>query len=65
MSDDQFDRFTERARHVLTLGQEEATRLNHNYIGPEHLLLALTREGNGIAAAVLSRKIRGLHGTNG
>src|SRR5579875_2822113 len=54
MSDDQFDLFTERARHVLTLAQEEATRLNHNYIGPEHLLLALARDGEGIAAMVLS-----------
>lgn len=50
---DRFDRFTERARTVLTLSQEEAQRLQHNYIGTEHLLLGLVREGNGIAAKVL------------
>jgi ATP-dependent Clp protease ATP-binding subunit ClpA len=49
-----FDRFTERARKVLTLAQEEAHRFNHNYIGPEHLLLGLTSEGEGVAAKVLS-----------
>ncbi len=50
---DRFDRFTERARRVLTLAQEEAERFNHNYIGTEHLLLGLVREGDGIAARVL------------
>ncbi len=49
-----FDKFTERARKVLTLAQEEATRLNHNYIGTEHLLLGLVREGDGVAARVLA-----------
>jgi ATP-dependent Clp protease ATP-binding subunit ClpC len=49
-----FDRFTERARKVLTLAQEEAQRFNHNYIGTEHLLLGLVREGDGVAAKVLS-----------
>ena len=53
MTGDRFDRFTERARKVLTLAQEEATRFNHNYIGTEHLLLGLVREGEGIAAKVL------------
>src|SRR5918997_3340107 len=48
-----FDKFTERARKVLQLAQEEARRLNHNYIGTEHLLLGLVREGEGIAAGVL------------
>ncbi|HEY8687093.1 MAG TPA: Clp protease N-terminal domain-containing protein, partial [Chloroflexota bacterium] len=48
-----FDRFTERARKVLTLAQEEAQRFNHNYIGTEHLLLGLVREGEGVAAKVL------------
>lgn len=48
-----FDRFTERARRVLTLAQEEAQRLNHNYIGTEHLLLGLVREKEGVAARVL------------
>ncbi|MGH2447612.1 MAG: ATP-dependent Clp protease ATP-binding subunit, partial [Chloroflexota bacterium] len=49
-----FDRFTERARKVLTLAQEEAQRFNHSYIGTEHLLLGLVREGEGVAAKVLS-----------
>ena len=51
---DSFDRFTERARKVLTLAQEEAQRFNHNYISTEHLLLGLVAEGDGIAAKVLS-----------
>ena len=50
---DRFDKFTERARKVLQLAQEEAQRFNHNYIGTEHLLLGLVREGEGIAAGVL------------
>ena len=50
----QFDRFTKRARHVLTLAQEEAQRFQHNYIGTEHLLLGLIGEGEGIAAQVLT-----------
>src|SRR5712675_2457271 len=54
MQNDRFDKFTERARKVLTLAQEEATRFNHNYIGTEHLLLGLVREGEGVAAKVLS-----------
>src|SRR4051812_14378865 len=49
-----FDRFTERARKVLTLAQEEAQRFNHNYIGTEHVLLGLVREAEGVAAIVLS-----------
>ena len=49
-----FDKYTERARSVLTLAQEEAQRLNHNYIGTEHLLLGLVRERGGVAAKVLS-----------
>ncbi len=54
MSDrDRFDKFTERARKVLSLAQEEAQRFQHNYIGTEHLLLALVREGEGVAAKVL------------
>src|SRR3954469_77669 len=51
---DKFDKFTERARKVLTLAQEEAQRFNHNYIGTEHLLLGLVREGDGVAARVLN-----------
>jgi len=50
----QFDKFTERARKVLQLAQEEAQRFNHNYIGTEHLLLGLLREGDGVAARVLN-----------
>ena len=48
-----FEKFTERARKVLSLAQEEAQRLNNNYIGTEHLLLGLVREGEGVAARVL------------
>ncbi len=51
---DRFNKFTERARKVLHLAQEEAQRLHHNYIGTEHLLLGLVREGEGIAAKVLT-----------
>src|SRR6478752_7419703 len=51
---DRFEKFTERARKVLTLAQEEAQRFNHNYIGTEHLLLGLVREGDGVAAKVLN-----------
>src|SRR5438477_10496291 len=51
---DRFDKFTERARRVLTLAQEEAQRFNHNCIGTEHLLLGLVREGDGVAAKVLA-----------
>ena len=50
---DRFDMFTERARKVLSLAQEEAQRFQHNYIGTEHLLLGLVREGDGVAARVL------------
>jgi hypothetical protein len=49
-----FDRFTERARRVLVLAQEEAVRLNHNFIGTEHLLLGLVREGEGVGSKTLS-----------
>ncbi len=48
-----FDKFTERARKVFTLAQQEAVELKHNYIGTEHLLLGLVREGEGVAATVL------------
>ena len=51
---DRFEKFSERARKVLSLAQEEAQRFNHNYIGTEHLLLGLVREGEGVAAKVLS-----------
>jgi ATP-dependent Clp protease ATP-binding subunit ClpA len=48
-----FDRFNDRAKRVLALAQDEAVRFNHNYIGTEHLLLGLVREGEGVAARVL------------
>ncbi len=50
-----FNRFTERARKVIVLAKEEAKRFNHDYIGTEHLLLGLIREGEGVAAAVLQK----------
>ena len=50
---ERFDRFTERARKVLSLSHEEAASLDHDYIGTEHLLLGLIREGEGVAARVL------------
>src|SRR5918996_3897711 len=48
-----FERFTERARQVVVLAQDEARRLKHNYIGTEHILLGLLREEEGLAARVL------------
>src|ERR687885_1186749 len=59
-----FERFTERARQVVVLAQEEARTLKHNYIGTEHILLGLLREDEGLAARILldfdadSEKIR-------
>ncbi|UCD55860.1 MAG: ATP-dependent Clp protease ATP-binding subunit [Candidatus Omnitrophota bacterium] len=49
-----FNRFTERARKIILLAKEEAKRFNHDYIGTEHILLGLVREGEGVAAAVLA-----------
>ena len=49
-----YEKFSERARRVLSLAQEEAQRFNHNYIGTEHILLGLVRETEGVAARVLS-----------
>ena len=48
-----FERFTDRARRVVVLAQEEARMLNHNYIGTEHLLLGLVHEGHGVSAQAL------------
>ena len=48
-----FERFTDRARRVVVLAQDEARSLNHNYIGTEHLLLGLITEGEGVAAKAL------------
>ena len=50
-----FERFTDRARRVVVLAQEEARLLNHNFIGTEHLLLGMIHESEGIAAQVLER----------
>ena len=49
-----FERFTDRARRVVVLAQEEARMLDHNYIGTEHILLALIHEGEGVAAKALT-----------
>ena len=46
-----FERFTDRARRVVVLAQEEARMLNHNYIGTEHILLGLIHEGEGVGVA--------------
>src|SRR6266480_2736566 len=51
---DRFDKFTERARKVLSLAQEEAQRFQHTYIGTEHLLLGIVRENEVVTAKVLS-----------
>jgi ATP-dependent Clp protease ATP-binding subunit ClpA len=51
-----FERFTDRARQVVVLAQEEARGLKHNYIGTEHLLLGLLREEQGVAARVLAAR---------
>jgi ATP-dependent Clp protease ATP-binding subunit ClpC len=48
-----FERFTDRARRVVVLAQEDARVLNHDLVGTEHILLGLIREGNGVAAQVL------------
>ena len=48
-----FERFTDRARRVVVLAQEEARLLNHSYIGTEHILLGLIHEGEGVAAKAL------------
>jgi ATP-dependent Clp protease ATP-binding subunit ClpC len=51
-----FERFTDRARRVVVLAQEEARKLNHNYIGTEHVLLGLIHEGEGVGAKALEAK---------
>src|ERR1022692_431879 len=58
-----FERFTNRARHVVVLAQEEARRLQHNYIGTEHILLGLLGEPGGVAFGVLERFGMSLEGT--
>jgi ATP-dependent Clp protease ATP-binding subunit ClpC len=57
-----FERFTDRARRVVVLAQEEARMLNHNYIGTEHILLGLVREGEGVAAKALEAMDISLNG---
>ena len=59
-----YERFTERARNVMQLADQEARRLRHDYVGTEHILLGIIREGSGVASNVLKnldinlRKIR-------
>jgi ATP-dependent Clp protease ATP-binding subunit ClpC len=60
-----FERFTDRARRVLVLAQEEARLLNHNYIGTEHLLLGLIHEGEGVAATALESLAMSLEAVRG
>ena len=57
-----FERFTDRARRVVVLAQEEARMLNHNYLGTEHLLLGLILEGEGVAAKALEARNISLEG---
>jgi len=60
-----FERFTDRARRVVVFAQEEARLLNHNYIGTEHVLLGLVREGEGVAAQALTSMGIGLEAVRG
>jgi ATP-dependent Clp protease ATP-binding subunit ClpC len=60
-----FERFTDRARRVVVFAQEEARLLNHNYIGTEHVLLGLVREGEGVAAQALTSMGIGLDAVRG
>ena len=48
-----YEKFTDRARKVLSLARDEAKRFNHQHIGTEHILLGLVQEGSGVAAMVL------------
>jgi ATP-dependent Clp protease ATP-binding subunit ClpC len=56
-----FERFTDRARKVLALANQEAVRLNHEYIGTEHILLGLVKEGSGVGANILKNLDVDLH----
>jgi ATP-dependent Clp protease ATP-binding subunit ClpC len=60
-----FERFTDRARRVVVLAQEESRLLNHNYIGTEHILLGLVHEGEGVAALALTSMGIGLDSVRG
>ena len=53
MGDPMFDKFTNRAKQVIKLAKKEAQRLNHNYLGTEHVLLGLLKLGQGVAVNVL------------
>jgi ATP-dependent Clp protease ATP-binding subunit ClpC len=48
LEQEMFERFTDRARHVVEFARDDARMLNHDYIGTEHILLGLTREGEGV-----------------
>src|SRR5882757_5042024 len=58
---DMFERFTDRARKVMALANQEAQRFNHEYIGTEHILLGLVKEGSGVGANVLKNVGVDLH----
>src|SRR5208282_1322915 len=62
-ADAMFERFTSHARHVVVLAQEEARRMQHNYIGTEHILLGLLGERDAVAARVLTGFGISLEGT--
>ncbi|TVR44893.1 MAG: hypothetical protein EA402_05830, partial [Planctomycetota bacterium] len=49
-----FDKFTDRARKIIALAQKEAERFHHDYIGTEHILLGLVKEGSGVAVTALN-----------
>ncbi len=54
-----FNKFTERARKVMLLAKQEAKRFNHDYIGPEHILLGIVKEGTGVAVRGASVAVGG------
>lgn len=56
-----FERFTDRARKVMALANQEAQRFNHEYLGTEHVLLGLIKEGSGVGANVLKNLNLDLH----
>ena len=57
-----FERFTDRARKVMALANQEAQRFNHEYIGTEHILLGLVKEGSGVGANVLGTVMNNYEG---
>src|SRR5262245_18138706 len=56
-----YEKFTDRSRKVMSLANEEALRLKHDYVGTEHVLVALVREGSGVAAIILKNLGLDLH----